>query len=124
MISPMVRHAFGIDLDKEWLFAECGLPSTLPAPSYRPAGALCIPPQDGVLEHLPTGDEPDYVREVTVTGEVGQEFHGGVKSGLFLAGYVVDGETEEEVATRLERVAGWFSDQARWQSAKPAGGTK
>ncbi|MEU8780491.1 ATP-dependent carboxylate-amine ligase [Streptomyces sp. NPDC048637] len=123
MISAMVRHSFGIDLDKEWLFAECGLPSTLGTPAYRPAGALCIPPSDGVLTHLPTGDEPSCVKEVALTGTVGQEFHGGVKSGLFLAGYVVDGDTEEDVAVNLENVASWFADRAEWSPA-PAGGTR
>ncbi|MFI5520083.1 acetyl-CoA carboxylase biotin carboxylase subunit family protein [Streptomyces platensis] len=123
MISSMVRHAFGIDLDKEWLYAECGLPSTLGTPAYRPAGALCIPPSDGVLTHLPSGDEPVCVKEVALTGTAGQEFHGGVKSGLFLAGYVVGGDTEEDVAANLENVANWFADRAQW-SPVPEGGTR
>ncbi|MFD0392336.1 hypothetical protein ACFQ3Z_04190 [Streptomyces nogalater] len=125
MISAMVRHAFGIDLDKEWLYAECGLPSSLGTPEYRPAGALCIPPQNGVLEQLPTAtaEQPGCVREVMFTGSVGQEFHGGVKSGLFLAGYVVDGDSEEDVAANLEHVAGWFSDNSRWRPAQSCGGT-
>ncbi|MFD5453320.1 acetyl-CoA carboxylase biotin carboxylase subunit family protein [Streptomyces sp. NPDC127100] len=123
MISAMVRHAFGLDLDKAWLYAECGLSSTPDVSAYRPAGALCIPPQDGVLERLPAADEqPGCVREVMVTGAVGQEFHGGVKSGLFLAGYVVDGDSEEDVAANLERVADWFSGTARWRPALPSGG--
>ncbi|MFG2495579.1 acetyl-CoA carboxylase biotin carboxylase subunit family protein [Streptomyces caniferus] len=123
MISAMVRHAFGIDLDKEWLYAECGLPSTLGTPAYRPTGALCIPPSDGVLTHLPSGDEPACVKEVALTGTVGEEFHGGVKSGLFLAGYVVGGDTEEDVAANLENVATWFADRAQWSPA-PTGGTR
>lgn len=123
MISAMVRHAFGIDLDKEWLYAECGLPSTLDTPAYRPTGALCIPPSDGVLTHLPSGDEPACVKEVALTGTVGQEFHGGVKSGLFLAGYVVGGDTEEDVAANLENVATWFADHAQWSPAT-TGGTR
>lgn len=123
MISSMVRHAFGIDLDKEWLYAECGLPSTLGTPAYRPTGALCIPPSNGVLSRLPSGDEPACVKEVALTGTVGQEFHGGVKSGLFLAGYVVGGDTEEDVAANLENVAAWFADRAQWSPA-PKGGTR
>ncbi|KAB1980784.1 ATP-grasp domain-containing protein [Streptomyces triticiradicis] len=123
MISAMVRHAFGIDLDKEWLYAECGLPSTVDTSRYRPAGALCIPPRNGVLEQLPTAaEQPGCVREEMFTGAVGQEFHGGVKSGLFLAGYVVDGDSEEDVAANLERVAGWFSDNSRWRPAHSSGG--
>lgn len=127
MISGMVRHAFGIDLDKEWLYAECGLPPTPGAHTYRPAGALCIPPRKGVLEYLPaTGPgagPPECVRETTLTGAAGQQFNGGVKSGLFLAGYVVDGTTEEDVAANLEHVAGWFSDNTRWRPADSLGGT-
>ncbi|GGU65448.1 ATP-grasp domain-containing protein [Streptomyces lavendofoliae] len=117
MISAMVRHAFGIDLDKEWLYAECGLPSTLGEPGYRPAGCLNIPPSTGVLEHLPTGGEPDCVREVSYTGRIGQEFHGGVKSGLYLAGYVVDGDTEDEVAANMQAVAAWYAAEVRWRPA-------
>jgi hypothetical protein len=36
---------------------------------------------------------------------VGQEFHGGIKSGLFLAGYVVAGDTEDDVAANMDKVA-------------------
>jgi biotin carboxylase len=124
MISAMVRHSFGIDLDKEWLYAECGLPSTLGTLAYRPTGCLNIPPSNGVLEHLPSGGEPDCVREVSFTGAVGQEFHGGVKSGLYLAGYVVDGDTEDDVAANMDKVAAWFSEESRWRSTESAtGGT-
>ncbi|WP_424212907.1 ATP-grasp domain-containing protein [Streptomyces sp. BI20] len=125
MISSMVRHAFGLDLDRQWLYAECGLPTTVPphpAP-HRPAGALCIPPRRGVLEALPTGARPEAVLEESWTGAVGQEFHGGVKSGLFLAGYVVGAPTEEDVADRLEQVAGWFSDNTRYRPVDSPGGT-
>lgn len=123
MISAMVRHSFGIDLDKEWLYAECGLPSMLGEPVYRPAGCLNIPPSTGVLEHLPTSGAPHCVREVSFTGAVGQEFHGGVKSGLYLAGYVVDGDTEEEVAANMETVAAWFDEQAVWRPIETQEGT-
>ncbi|MFY4720723.1 ATP-grasp domain-containing protein [Streptomyces sp. LaBMicrA B280] len=124
MISGMVRHAFGIDLDKEWLYAECGLPATIGAPVYRPAGALCIPPRHGLLERLPSAadGQPECVREEMLTGAVGQVFHGGVKSGLFLAGYVVDGDTEDDVAAHLEQVAVWFSDNSRWRPVLSGGG--
>ncbi|MFF8830094.1 acetyl-CoA carboxylase biotin carboxylase subunit family protein [Streptomyces sp. NPDC015131] len=119
MISAMVRHAFGVDLDKEWLYAECGLPSTLGDPVYRPAGCLNIPPGKGVLEHLPTGGEPDGVREMSFTGAVGREYQGGVKSGLYLVGYVIDGDTEDEVERRMRTVADWYSAHVRWRPTAP-----
>jgi biotin carboxylase len=118
MIGPTVRYSFGLDLDREWLYAECGLPSTIDPPESRtdrPAGWLAIPPSNGILEHLPLGEEPGCVREVSLTGAPGQVFNGGVKSGLFLAGYVVAGDCEDDVAANLEHVAAWFAGQVRWR---------
>ncbi|MFI9274043.1 acetyl-CoA carboxylase biotin carboxylase subunit family protein [Kitasatospora sp. NPDC052896] len=121
MISATVKYAFGMDLDKEWLYAECGLPMTFDRPAYRPAGGLNIPPSYGVLEHLPVGGEPDCVREAAMAGAPGQVFNGGVKSGLFLAGYVVAGESEEEVARNMEMVATWFAEQTKWRPVATEG---
>jgi len=115
MIAPAVRHAFGVDLDRAWLHAECGLEVDLAAAGYRPAGGLNIPPSHGLLEHLPIGEEPSCVREVALAGAAGQVYRGGVKSGLFLAGYVVCGESEPEVATNMAIVADWFARQVRWR---------
>jgi hypothetical protein len=89
----------------------------------EPAGGLCIPPSQGFLEKLPSGAEPDCIRHVTLTGAVGQEFHGGVKSGLFLAGYVVGGDTEEDVAANIEKVAAWFAAETTWRPADSTRGT-
>ncbi|WP_327127583.1 hypothetical protein [Streptomyces sp. NBC_01727] len=70
------------------------------------------PPSTGVLEHLPTSGTPHCVREASFTEAVGLEFPGGVKSGLCPAGYVVDGDTEEEVAADMETVVAWSDEQA------------
>lgn len=115
MISYLVRHAFGLDLDRLWLLAECGLPVQLPEVVRRPAGALCIPPSRGVLESLPRSGEPDSILEASITGRVGQRFNGGVKSGLFLAGYVVGGQDEHDVEANLEKVADWFQASTVWR---------
>lgn len=121
MVAPTVRHCFGIDLDQQWLLAECGLPTTVSSPGYRPAGGLLIPPSRGLLEYLPTGNEPEFVREVVLSGAAGQVYHGGVKSGLFLAGYVVDGSSEDEVAANLSTVASWFASHVRYTQLEPVG---
>lgn len=121
MISSTIRYSFDFNIDKEWLYAECGLPSSLGTPAYRPGGGVVIPPFNGVLEYLPRGNEPDYVKETQITGAVGERFHGGVKSGLFLAGYVVGGPTEEEVIKNMSGVAAWFVDHSRWQLVSERG---
>lgn len=115
MISSTISHSFGFNIDQAWLYAECGLSRPLGARAYQPGGGVVIPPLNGVLEHLPRGNEPDYVRETQITGAAGQRFHGGVKSGLFLAGYVVAGASEEEVVRNMSGVATWFAAHSRWQ---------
>ncbi|RJS27439.1 ATP-dependent carboxylate-amine ligase [Corallococcus sp. H22C18031201] len=115
MISSNIVYSFDLNIDKEWLLAECGLAQPLGPRAYRPGGGVVIPPLNGVLEHLPRGNEPEYVREVVFTSSEGQRFHGGVKSGLFLAGYVIAGDSEEEVSTNMFGVADWFAKSAKWQ---------
>lgn len=118
LISSAIKHGFGFQIDKEWFLAECGLPRTLPGElSYRPAGAVLMPPLDGILEHIPATDELGYVREAEIPGVVGQRYHGGVKSGFFVAGYVVAGSSEPEVARHISEAAAWFARNARWQLA-------
>ncbi|WP_354643018.1 ATP-grasp domain-containing protein [Kitasatospora camelliae] len=124
MISTTVPHVFGLDLDKEWLYAELGLERTFDRPGYRPAGGLNIPPRSGLLEHLPLGGEPECVRETVLHGQAGQVFHGGVKSGLFLAGYVVAGDTEEDVVANMEHVAAWFAKETRWRPVEAEEGVR
>jgi biotin carboxylase len=118
MVSSVISHSFGFNIDQEWLYAECGLSRPLPSQlSYRPSGFVLIPPLDGTLEHLPRGSEPSYVREVQLPGIIGHRYHGGVKSGFFVAGYVVAGTSEDEVAHNISRTAEWFAEHARWQVA-------
>lgn len=76
-----------------------------------------------MLEHLLTSGAPHCVREVFFTGAVGPEFHGGVKSGLCPAGYVVDGDTEEQAAANTETVAAWFDEQAVCRPVETQEGT-
>lgn len=117
MIRPAVAHCLGVDLHKEWFYAECGLPSEIRPAEYRPGAGLNIPPSPGVLEHLPAGGEPDCIREASLAGTVGKVYQGGARAGLFLAGYVVGGESEEHVEANVDRVAAWFADNVRWRPA-------
>ncbi|WP_419997510.1 ATP-grasp domain-containing protein [Streptomyces boninensis] len=115
VMGSVVRHSFGVDPDKEWLYAECGLPPSVTDHRYTPVGGLCIPPSNGTLISLPEGGEPECVREASLTGRVGEVFQGGVKSGLYLAGYVVDGATEDDVEANVEKVAAWFAGATGWR---------
>lgn len=115
LISAMIHHCFGFDIDRHWFEAECGFSRSLQIKEYRPGGFTLIPPLNGILQRLPRDNEPRYVREKHIMGTIGERYHGGVKSGLFLAGYVIDGTNEEEVKNNIADVADWFANQTQWQ---------
>jgi biotin carboxylase len=114
MITSIVHQFFGVQLDREWLMAECGLHQPISPRPYRPGGALNVQPRDGILLHIPRGTEPDFVHEVQITGPVGKRYHGGIKSGLFLAGYVISGADEAEVVANIARMDEWVATQFAW----------
>lgn len=114
IISTMIEKTFGIDLDKEWLLAECNLPSTFSSVKYSAGGAVWIPPQKGTLRSLPQKKMPDWVIESVVNGRLGETYQGGVKSGLFLAAFVVRGSNENVITDRVHQVADWFQQNSSW----------
>jgi hypothetical protein len=117
MVRPVIEYCFGIDVHKEWLLAECGLPASARPTGYRPGAGLNIPPSPGVLEHLPTGGEPGCVREVSLAAAPGKVYRDHARAGLFLAGYVVAGESEDQVVANVDEVAAWFAENVRWRPA-------
>lgn len=117
VICSMIEQRFGFNLDREWLLAECGINREILVQEKNAGGWIVIPPQVGILEALPN-QLPSFVQHAQYCGEPGQSFNGGVKSGLFLAGYVVTGETEEETKQNIQATAQWFADNTKWQFAK------
>jgi biotin carboxylase len=58
MIRPTVRYCFGIDIHKEWLYAECGLPSAVRQAEYRPAAGLNTPRLAVAVRHCAAQRRP------------------------------------------------------------------
>jgi hypothetical protein len=114
MISKMIEVAYEISLDKEWLLAEVGLGNELSKFPFCSIGSINIPPQVGRLDFYPENCELPYVKYQQVHGQVGQVFQGGVKSGLFLFGFVLAGENEEMITHRMQAINDWASDQVKW----------
>lgn len=116
LISSLLSYSFGFNIDREWLLAECGLARPIEMTEIQLGGWVIIPPQSGTLEALPEGAPPSCVQDSHYCGKAGQRFQGGVKSGLFLAGYVVNGSSEQEVVRNMSETAAWFGRNAKWDS--------
>jgi hypothetical protein len=115
VVSTIIEKTFGINLDKEWFLAECGLSAQVPRIRYRAGGGVWIPPQKGVLRQLPENKKPNWIVDSQINGKIGQTYHGGVKSGLFLAGYVVHGSDEKNVIQNVQNTVSWFNENSVWE---------
>lgn len=114
MIATTFRESLGVDLDKLWLYAECGITLNIEAPPYKPCGCICIPPLKGILLKKPNITENKALLFEEFTGAINHQYNGGVKSGLFLIGYVVSGKSSEEVTANIHDTALWFAANSEW----------
>lgn len=121
-IREMVRQGFGIDLTQAWVQAQAGLPVTLPRASLgegpqRPSGFLLIPARHGVLRKMPTEPYADWVTKQVISARPGQAFTGSVSSVDAIASFLVDGESADQVANRIEELASWYEQAVEWEKA-------
>lgn len=115
MISLTLKYCFGFDIDKLWFLAECGFSQSFDqSVKYQPAGWIHFPPLNGILDYIPKGLEPKYIKTSHYCAEIGKRYNGGVKSGLFLAGYVIGGKSEEEILKNIAFTVNWFFRESKW----------
>lgn len=126
-INETVRLGTGIDMDRVWVRAQCGIAVEAELCGAAPgvlAGQVVVPPRHGRIVRVPEGP-PDFVREYRPNATPGEEFTGAAyaarKSGDYVASFVVTGASEIEVEQRLRGAVDWFEAGVRWAPA-PSGG--
>jgi len=115
MISFLVEAAFGINLDKEWFFAECNSNEhALPlAKRVGAFGAVCIPPRNATLVTLPD-ILPESVIIQHFTGTLGNAYSGGEKSGLYLIGFIVKNNDRYALISDFQRCYSTVHQDKYW----------
>ncbi|RKH32674.1 ATP-grasp domain-containing protein [Corallococcus sicarius] len=114
----------GFNLDRNWFNAQCGLPVDVP-PARSPgadgrmSGWCVVYPRAGLLTGLPSGTPPPGVHQLRLNGKPGQTHHGGYKSGDYLAGFILKGESEEQLQSRIREAATWFESNTTWRQEQP-----
>ncbi|ACY18623.1 ATP-grasp domain-containing protein [Haliangium ochraceum] len=123
-INETIAAAFAVNLDEQWVRAQCGLAVHLTAGDEdgheRSAGFVLIPPQRGVLTGLPEDALPDWVTGTKILAKLGTHYQGGEKSGHYVAAYVITGEDEDIAAARVVQMAEWFQERTRWDRTSEA----
>lgn len=115
-IGLSIEYGFNFNIDKIWFLVECGLYNSFIEPvKYKPSGWIVIPPLNGILLDMPLETiSNNCIEKSQYCGEIGERYNGGVKSGLFLAGYAISGKTEKEVENNILQTANWFSENSKW----------
>ncbi|CAM5664658.1 carboxylate--amine ligase [Streptomyces purpurascens] len=118
LTAPAIRAATGFDLDEQWFRAQvvpqgpidAGMHGVAPG---RSAGWVVFYPERDTLAALPA-DPPPFVVEERLRGTVGTAYQGGVKSGVYVAGYVLTGADDHEIERRAQELARWYATGVRW----------
>ncbi|WP_124727752.1 ATP-grasp domain-containing protein [Staphylospora marina] len=120
-ISEEFRQAFGLDLTKLAVQAQCGIRPHLPDRlriTNEPVsqfGFIGIPPRKGVFLSGPTADElPEWVTEYRLISRPGEAYDGPHTSVDYAATFLVKGQSEQQVLERLKHVKDLFDRRSRW----------
>ena len=125
--NAAIRAATGFDLDRAWWDAQmrlAGAPVARAGPAGgdrvapavqegRTAGYVMVYSRPGVLAAVPD-PPPAFVVDARLVGGVGQRYRGPVKSGDYLAAFVVVGESAAQVEQRVHAAGRWFQLGAEW----------
>jgi biotin carboxylase len=115
MISTTLRRSIGLDLDKEWFYAECHVKRGFTEQQYVPCGCVCIPPVSGVFRKSPDYLQNPLIACEELSGKINERYYGGVKSGLFLVGYVLNGDSAQQITNNIHAAAQWFAENSEWE---------
>lgn len=109
--------AFGVELSRESLRGQAGLPPT-PAPAFATprccAGWVAFTPRAGVFVR-PRDPCPVAGVELEFALESGTRHHGSVHAGDGAATAIVRGESARQTADRVDAVLAWWEEQQPWR---------
>lgn len=119
--GEMFELAFGFNLTKAAVQAQCGLSVDLPlnvkenkGPKIH-LGCLKIPTKSGVFLEGPKSKPPNGVLKFTVLAKPKQTFI-GPSGPRPLASFIIKGNSEEQVRARIDEAAYWFNQEVVWDS--------
>lgn len=120
-ICEEYRQAFGIDLTKLSVQAQCGISVQLPKRVKEKSGPkaqygfIGIPPKSGMFVTGPAAEElPAWVTEYRLLARPGQVYDGAHTSVDYTVTLVVTGRSEQEVLDRIVGVADFFDERLEW----------
>lgn len=116
-VQEQIQHAFGIEMNRFALRAQCGRIDTLPEiPNNHPVNAsYYLPPRHGVLRQMPIQVPVPGVICYKANGQIGKAYQGPQYSCDHYALVAVEGRDEQEVAGRLQEAIDYVEKNSVWE---------
>lgn len=117
-IRESINASFDIDLDELWIKAQCGIPIDINKEKQIPqklSGWLLIPPKRGVIKKFAEGELPDWVELYQKNGRLNKEYNNPQKSSDCIASFIVSGDSEDQIKSRLNKIEDWFMNNTIWE---------
>ncbi|MGB8956216.1 MAG: ATP-grasp domain-containing protein [Tumebacillaceae bacterium] len=120
-IRQAFKTGFGVDLNQISVQAQCGIKfdsadfATGAQVPRQYCGFLMVPSKKGVLRKVPEGRYADWVTQSKITAAPNQVFNGSVSSADTIGLFFVEGESEEQVISRLQELTGWLERSFVWE---------
>ena len=119
-INETLKHTFGVDLFQSHVRNLMDLPQELPKPDEisqvkKLAGRVLMIKKEGRFLSAPKEDPPSWVVHYELAAKPGDLIHSPTDCVDFIAGFVVEGSTEEEVQQKLFDISNWFYQSSQWE---------
>ncbi|MFD3273008.1 acetyl-CoA carboxylase biotin carboxylase subunit family protein [Paenibacillus dendritiformis] len=115
-IVEAVKYATGIDILRESVRAQCGIPTDCVETEDRLAGFLFVPPQVGTFVSINENPPFEWVLELSTKKEkIGQTFEGASSSVDNIAVILISGNNEQELKDRNQIIYEWILENTTWK---------
>ena len=122
MVPEQLAVAFGVDLRRAHIRGQAGLPVHLPPREIREvprvlAAELVIPRRRGRLARAPGACPLPGLVHYRIHADVGAVLDAPADINDYIASFVLQGRTEEEIVERLAGAVRWFDGACAWEDA-------
>ncbi|MBD1583308.1 ATP-grasp domain-containing protein [Pseudoalteromonas sp. S16_S37] len=112
---PVYQQAFGVNLYQVTLQAQAGLLHDIKVCSPRKmAGFIWFPPQQGILNSLPTQCDKDCVVDYQAIGSLNTYYHGAKSVSDHVAKAILQQTQDITIYDAVNEVSRWWVERTRW----------
>lgn len=120
-IKDVILQAFGMDITKLWIQAQCNLNVDIPQSNGKlltpkvQTGFVLIPPRKGVFMGVDLKELPEWVDDYKLLATKGQSFNNAQLSIDHIASFRVQGSSEKDVFDKIQSITDLFNRSVKWE---------